>query len=79
MDTNIALLSTGTGGTILGVLFLIYRTFNHKRCRSRCCGQDLDLSLDIENTTPPTHHPPAPAHFVVNNPLPPRPVTPDFV
>lgn len=71
MDTNIALLSTGTGGTVLGVLFLIYRTFNHKRCRSRCCGQNLDLSLDIENTTPPTHH------FVVNNPLPPRPAVPD--
>jgi hypothetical protein len=73
MDTNIALLSTGTGGTILGVLFLMYRTFNHKRCRSKCCGQDLDLSLDIENTTPPRQN------FVVNNPLPPRPVTPDFV
>jgi len=80
MDQQTALLSTGTGGTILGVLVLLYRTFNHKRCRSKCCGQDLDLSLDIENTTPPTHHP---AHFAVNNPLPrqlpPRPVTPDFV
>ncbi len=65
MDTtNMALLSTGTGGTILGVLFLMYRMFNHKRCRSRCCGQDLDLSLDIENTTPPHH-------FVVKNPMPP--------
>jgi hypothetical protein len=59
-----ALLSTGTGGTILGVLFLIYRTFNHKRARCRCCGQDLDMSLDISDTTPPRQN------FVVNNPLP---------
>ena len=76
MDQQTALLSTGTGGTILGVLLLLYRTFNHKRCRSKCCGQDLDLSLDIENTTPPHQN------FVVNplpRQLPPRPVSPDFV
>lgn len=53
MDQNTALLSTGTGGTILGVLLYIYTHFNHKRIRSKCCGQDLDMSLDIENTTPP--------------------------
>jgi hypothetical protein len=64
MDTNTALLGTGTGGTIITMLFFIYRTFNHKRCRSRCCGNDMDLSLDIENTTPPQER------FEVNNPLP---------
>jgi hypothetical protein len=64
MDTNTALLGTGTGGTIIGVLLLLYKTFNHKRCRSRCCGNDMDLSLDIENTTPPAER------FEVNNPLP---------
>lgn len=63
MDTNSALLSTGTGGTILGVLILLYRTFNHKRCRSKCCGREADLSFDIENTTPPQDR------FEVRNPV----------
>lgn len=67
MDPNSALLSTGTGGTILGVLILLYRTFNHKRCRSKCCGRDMDMSLDIEQTTPP-HQPPQ-DRFEVRNPV----------
>ena len=53
MDTNTALLGTGTGGTILTMLYFFYKTFNHTRCRSRCCGRNMDISLDIENTTPP--------------------------
>jgi hypothetical protein len=62
MDTNTALLGTGTGGTILTILYFVYKTFNHKRCRSNCCGRAMDLSLDIENTTPP------PDRFEVRNP-----------
>ena len=62
MDTNTALLSSGTGGTLLMVLLYLYKTFNHRRCRSRCCGKDMDMSLDIENTTPP------PDRFEVRNP-----------
>ena len=53
MDTNTALLGTGTGGTILTILYFLYKTFNHKRCRSNCCGKQLELSLDMENTSPP--------------------------
>lgn len=34
------------GGTILAV-------FNHQRCRSNCFGKKLELSIDIERTTPP--------------------------
>jgi len=49
---NTALLSTGTGGTLLGVLYMIYRTLNHKKCRSNCFGKKLELSIDIENTSP---------------------------
>jgi hypothetical protein len=62
MDTNTALLSSGTGGTLLMVLLYLYKTLNHRRCRSKCCGKDLDMSLDIENTTPP------PDRFEVRNP-----------
>ena len=34
------------GGIVLGII-------NHKRLRSKCCGRNLEASIDIENTTPP--------------------------
>lgn len=55
MDMNTALLSTGTGGTLLGVLYMLYRTLNHKKCRSNCFGRKLELSIDIDNTSPTQH------------------------
>jgi len=68
MDTNMALLSSGTGGTLLMVLLYLYKTLNHRRCRSKCCGRDLDMSLDIEETTPPIRPPPQ-DRFEVRNPV----------
>jgi hypothetical protein len=38
------------GSTVLGII-------NHKRCRSNCLGRKAELSLDIDNTTPPTIKP----------------------
>lgn len=32
-------------GTVLGVI-------NHKRIRSGCCSKKLEVSFDIDNTTP---------------------------
>jgi hypothetical protein len=63
MDINTTLLSTGTGGTLLMVLLYLYKTLNHRRCRSRCCGKNFDASLDIEQTTPPQER------FEVSNPV----------
>lgn len=37
------------GGTILGII-------NHKRLRSKCCGRNAEVSIDVENTTPPQPH-----------------------
>jgi hypothetical protein len=34
------------GGSILAVV-------NHTRIRSVCCGRKLEVSLDVEKTTPP--------------------------
>jgi hypothetical protein len=34
------------GGSILAVI-------NHTRVRSVCCGNKLEVSLDVEKTTPP--------------------------
>jgi len=28
--------------------------FNHRRCRSKCCGRMAVVQIDVENTTPPT-------------------------
>ena len=53
MDTNTALIGTGTSGTILTILYFMYKMCNHKRLRCRICGKDLDVSIDLENTTPP--------------------------
>jgi hypothetical protein len=33
------------GSTILAVI-------NHKRIKSKCCGHNADISIDIEDTTP---------------------------
>jgi len=59
MDSN-------TGG-ILGIFAfltsaagLIYAAVNHKRIRCRCCGRDLDMSVDVDPTdaAPKTVKPP---------------------
>jgi len=34
------------GGSILAVI-------NHTRMRSMCCGRKLEVSFDVEKTTPP--------------------------
>ena len=37
---------------------IIISTVNHKRIRSTCCKKEIDVSLDIENTTPPNEKKP---------------------
>jgi hypothetical protein len=63
MDSNTPLLSTVTGTTILTVAVIIYRAINKKRCRSSCCGHDLEASIDVGDITPPQERQ---AHFVTN-------------
>jgi len=41
----------------VSVITAVIGFINHKRIRSRCCGKTADLSLDIENTTPPSIKP----------------------
>jgi hypothetical protein len=58
MDQNgilsIVAIVVSIGGSILAVI-------NHKRVRSTCCGKVLDVSLDVENTTPPKIQPVVPS------------------
>lgn len=47
MDTSTILATiaivTSIGGGIIGII-------NHSRIRSRCCGQKLEMSIDIDKT-----------------------------
>jgi hypothetical protein len=51
MDTtgilSIVAIVTSVGGTLLALV-------NHTRVRSICCGKKLEVSLDVEKTTPPS-------------------------
>ena len=59
MDSN--------AGNILGVFAfltssagLIYAAVNHKRIRCRCCGKNLDMSVDVDPTDVPKAKPVSP-------------------
>ena len=54
MDAN-QYISGGIGASVIIALIVlkqIYNTINHKRIRSTCCGQHIEASVDIEDTTP---------------------------
>ena len=44
---------TGAIAVVISVATAIIGFINHKRIRSKCCGRDMSVSVDIENTTPP--------------------------
>ena len=49
-------LTTGDSLGIIAFLFssagLVYAAINHKRIRCKCCGKDVDMSVDIDTTEP---------------------------
>ena len=49
-DTSSAL---AIGSIVISILGSAIAFINHKRIRSNCCGKKTEVSLDIENTTPP--------------------------
>lgn len=61
--------SGGVGAGIviaLGLIYKIYQAINHKHIRSRCCGRELDASLDISDTgNTPVRIAPAPENPAV--------------
>ena len=51
-------MSSSDTGNVLGIFAIlvsiggvIYTAVNHKRFRLRCCGKDLDVSVDVEDTS----------------------------
>ena len=54
MDQSV-LIQAGASATTISIIFIlgyVYKMVNHHRIRSRCCGHNLDASLDVEETTP---------------------------
>lgn len=49
-------LSTGDSLGIIAFLFssagLVYAAVNHKRIRCKCCGKNMDVSVDVDSTEP---------------------------
>ena len=68
-DLQTSLLGTGTAGTILTVLYFLYKTCNNKRIHSQCCGKDVDVEFQVQEMTPPKKYDHKnPLHLVVPNP-----------
>lgn len=40
----------GVFGFIVSMAGVIYTAINHKKIRCRCCGKDLDMSVDVDTT-----------------------------
>jgi hypothetical protein len=51
-------------GVIVSVSGSILAIINHTRVRSVCCGQKLEVSLDVEKTSPVEKH----NNLKINNP-----------
>lgn len=64
--------ASGVIGAVATAIVGIIVKLNHKRVRSSCCGRKIDVSLDVDNTTPPNKKPsnikiPEPIEIVVDN------------
>jgi len=40
----------GGAGLLISIFGVIYSAVNHKQIKSRCCGKDYDMSIDIGST-----------------------------
>ena len=52
MDTNSSLFGGGMVATAVLVAGIVYKAINHKHIRSKCCGKAMDMSIDIDDSTP---------------------------
>ena len=50
MEIGSTFASGGIIATLLGIAVFIYKSVNHQRIKSKCCGKRCDVSLDIDST-----------------------------
>ena len=60
-----ALVGTSTGGTVLTVLYFLYKTLVGKKIRSNCCGRTVEVGFTVEEMSPKTDNKPQ----LVANPM----------
>lgn len=42
-------IAVGIGsGTVVGIVYVVWKLFKHSRCRSVCCGKEASVSVDLE-------------------------------
>jgi hypothetical protein len=42
----------GTAVVVLGILYKVFTLVNHHRLVSKCCGKAIEVSIDVDETTP---------------------------
>lgn len=60
MDLNNVFTQAGLSTGFLATVLIIYKAINGKRCRSHCCGRQLEMDLKIDDL------PPSPSIQVIN-------------
>ena len=50
MDLNQILLTSGLSTTMIVVVITIYKLCNHFSFRSKCCGQESSMNVDLTPT-----------------------------
>ena len=52
MDLSVIGSMAGSISLLIIIVEKVYYLVNHRRVRSKCCGKHMDMSIDIEHTTP---------------------------
>ena len=66
MDINSYYIQGGISASLIAILGILYKTINHKKCKSKCCGYNIENSIDISDTSPQVN---APKETFTSNPL----------
>ena len=62
---NNSLTQAGLSTAFVTIALGIYKAINGKRCRSHCCGRELDLDFKVDDLPPS----PVLPEIVVHNPI----------
>jgi hypothetical protein len=52
MDINSLFAQAGGTAGIITAIAVIYKAVNGKRCRSHCCGRNMEMDIKIDNVPP---------------------------
>jgi len=64
MDLNNIFTQAGLSTGFIATILIIYKAINGKRCRSHCCGRQLEMDLKIDDIPPSPNN-----NILINNPM----------